>query len=320
MFVITINCFASVKSELIVYTIQAYAADWAIGPIVKKIFEQQYNCNLNYVVLDNSGTLISRLKLQKSHLKGDLVIGLDANNLSQAQKLNIFTDHNIDLSRLSLPVKWDNKQFLPYDYGFYSFVYNKNLLKNPPTSFKDIIDKNYNVIITDPRTCGTGLGLLGWFKSLYNEDSNQNWEKFTKNIVTITKSWGEAYALFLKKEADLVLAYTTSPLYHQLIENDKSYKAINFSEGNFIQIETIAKLKNSVNSDLADQFIEFVLSEKFQELTLRYNYMYPVINHPKNSKNNLDELIKQPEVKLYFAPEYIDENRNVWISEWLNIW
>ena len=35
-----------------------------------------------------------------------------------------------------MPGGWDNDTFVPFDYGYFAFVYDKNKLKNPPKSLK----------------------------------------------------------------------------------------------------------------------------------------------------------------------------------------
>ena len=49
--------------------------------------------------------------------------------------------------------------------------------------------------------------------------------------------------MFLENEADMVLSYTTSPAYHLMYEDTSKYKAANFLEGHYIQIE-IAHSRN----------------------------------------------------------------------------
>ncbi|MBQ4797209.1 thiamine ABC transporter substrate-binding protein, partial [Pectobacterium versatile] len=73
--------------------------------------------------------------------------------------------------------------------------------------------------------------------------------------VTVTKGWSEAYGLFLKGEADLVLSYTTSPAYHLIAEKKDSYAAANFSEGHYLQVEVAAQLAGSKNPQLAARFL-----------------------------------------------------------------
>ena len=56
-------------------------------------------------------------------------------------------------------------------------------------------------------------------------------------MVTFTKGWSEAYGLFMKGEADMVMSYTTSPAYHISAEKKDNYKAAAFSEGHYLHVE-----------------------------------------------------------------------------------
>lgn len=107
---------------------------------------------------------------------------------------------------------------MPFDYGYFAFVYDKSKLKNPPKSLKELVesDQKWRVIYQDPRTSTPGLGLLLWMRKVYGDNAPQAWQKLTAKTVTVTKGWSEAYGLFLKGESDLVLSYTTSPAYHIL--------------------------------------------------------------------------------------------------------
>ena len=53
----------------------------------------------------------------------------------------------------------------------------------------------------------------------------------------MTPGWSEAYGLFTKGEAPMVLSYTTSPAYHMVAENTERYQAAAFREGHYLQIE-----------------------------------------------------------------------------------
>ncbi len=79
-------------------------------------------------------------------------------------------------------------------------------------------------------------------------------KKLRPRIVTFTKGWSEAYELFLKGEADMVVSYTTSPAYHIAAEGKMNYKAAIFAEGHYLQIETMALHKTSGQANSASVF------------------------------------------------------------------
>ena len=79
--------------------------------------------------------------------------------------------------------------------------------------------------------------------SIYGDEAGDAWRKLAPKIVTVTQGWSEAYGLFLKGEADMVLSYTTSPAYHIAVEKDPNYKAAIFPEGHYLEIEVAGMTK-----------------------------------------------------------------------------
>ena len=83
--------------------------------------------------------------------------------------------------------------------------------------------------------------------------------------------------MFIEGEADMVLSYTTSPAYHLIAEEDDSKAAAIFEEGHYMQIEVAAKIAGTDQSDLADQFLDFMVSDAFQSVIPTTNWMYPAV-------------------------------------------
>ena len=131
--------------------------------------------------------------------------------------------------------------------------------------------------------------------------------------VTVTKGWSEAYGLFLKGESDLVLSYTTSPAYHILEEKKDNYAAANFSEGHYLQVEVAARTAASKQPELAQKFLQFMVSPAFQNAIPTGNWMYPVANVTLPA--GFEQLTK-PATTLEFTPAEVAAQRQAWISEW----
>ncbi len=302
-------------NTLTVYTYDSFASDWGPGPAIEKAFEAKCGCDLNFVALDDGVSILNRLRLEGSKTKADIVLGLDNNLIAEAKKTGLLTTHSVDTQALQLPNGWNDDTFVPYDYGYFAFVYNKEQLANPPKSLKELVENrdDLKVIYQDPRTSTPGQGLLLWMKSVYGDDVSQAWKQLAKKTVTVTKGWSEAYSMFLKGESDLVLSYTTSPAYHLIAENDARYGTADFSEGHYMQVEVAAKVKSSNNQQLADQFMSFILSDEFQSVIPTGNWMYPVtdVELPKG----FDSMIT-PQKSLSFSAPQVAEHRRAWIREW----
>lgn len=303
------------KPTLTVYTYDSFAADWGPGPAVKKAFEADCNCELKFVALEDGVSLLNRLRMEGKNSAADVVLGLDNNLLQAAQQTGLFAPSRIDGAKLSVPGGWQDKTFVPYDYGYFAFVYNKEKLKNPPKSLQELVngDQNWKVIYEDPRTSTPGLGLLLWMQKVFGDKAPEAWQKLAKKTVTVTKGWSEAYGLFLKGEGDLVLSYTTSPAYHLIEEKKDSYAAANFSEGHYLQVEVAGKLKAGKQPELAERFMQFMVTPAFQNAIPTGNWMYPVIKTQLPA--GFDQMTV-PQTALQYSAEEVAKQRGNWIRAW----
>ncbi len=315
----TLATFSATAAEnsLTVYTYDSFAADWGPGPVVEKAFEAHCGCDVNFVALDDGVSILNRLRLEGNNSKADIILGLDNNLMAEATKTGLLAEHSVDTSKVTLPNGWTDKMFVPYDFGYFAFVYNKEKLANPPKSLQELVESrnDLKVIYQDPRTSTPGQGLMLWMKSVYGDDATQAWQNLAKKTVTVTKGWSEAYSMFLEGESDLVLSYTTSPAYHLIAESDNKFAAADFAEGHYTQVEVAAKVKASNNQKLADEFMNFILSDEFQSAMPTGNWMYPVtdVALPQGF-----ETLTVPSKALTFSAEDVAENRKSWIREWQN--
>ncbi|KKD61901.1 thiamine ABC transporter substrate-binding protein [Grimontia sp. AD028] len=300
---------------LTVYTYDSFAADWGPGPAVKEAFEAECHCTLNLVALEDGVTILNRLRLEGKNSKADVILGLDTNLMTEAEKTGLLAPHSVDTKSVTLPDGWNNNTFVPYDYGYFAFVYDKTKLENPPKSLKELVEKrdDISVIYQDPRTSTPGQGLMLWMKSVYGDDVAGAWQQLAEKTVTVTKGWSEAYSMFLNGESDMVLSYTTSPAYHLIAEENPNFSSANFEEGHYMQVEVAAKVKSSERQELADQFMQFILSDGFQNAVPTGQWMYPVtgVELPKGFNT-----LSVPSKSLQFAPEKVADNRRNWIREW----
>ncbi len=304
----------STPNKLVIYTYESFISEWGPGPIIKKEFEKECNCELEFIGIDSSIGILGRLKLEGEETSADIILGLDANLLTTASNTNLLAKHNVNISNLELPINWSNDFFIPYDWGHFAFIYNSKILNKPPKSFTELANESsLKIIIQDPRTSTPGLGLLLWVKSIFKDQSKNIWEKLSSRIVTVTKGWSESYGLFLEGEADMVLSYTTSPAYHIIAEEEKKYKSAIFEEGHYLQIEVAAITKKGSVSPLASDFMSFILDDKFQKIIPTTNWMFPVtgVELPDTFLN-----LKKPNIVLLMDANEIEKNRKIWINEW----
>ena len=310
---------SSLRAEkLTIYTYDSFISEWGPGPIVEKIFEDKYEIDLQFIAVDSAATLLNKIILEGENTKADLVLGLDMNLFNAAEKSELFVSHNLKNinNKLTLPLNWESDIFVPYNYGYFAFVYNNKTLKNPPLSMEDLINKtDARIVIQDPRTSTPGLGLITWMKALYGDSAQNKWSQLNKKIIAVTKGWTDAYYnFFMAGEADIVLSYSTSPAAHIMFEENYDISASTFKEGNYISVEFAGILNSSKNKQMANKFLDFMISDDFQKVIPGTNIMYPVTDIEMPEAFNKLEIPKL----LQLDPKDINDNKDAWINEWLN--
>ncbi len=304
---------------LTVYTYSSFVSDWGPGPAIETAFEADCGCDLEFVGVEDGVAILSRLRLEGERTRADIVLGLDMNLVAEAEATGLLAPHGLDLGTLDAPVdaKLFGELFVPYDWGFFSFVYDSETLAAPPSSLKALVEESdTEILIQDPRTSTPGLGLLLWVREVYGDEAAAAWETLRPRIVTVTSGWSEAYGLFLEGEAPMVFSYTTSPAYHVMVEEVDRYRAAAFSEGHYMQVEVAAKVATTDQAELADRFLAFMLTPAFQGVIPTTNWMYPVRIPEDGLPPAFGDLI-EPARALITPPETIAANRGQWIDEWL---
>ncbi len=301
---------------LTVYAYDSFVSDWGPGPAVELAFEEVCDCDLQFVGAGDGAALLSRLRLEGGRSDADVVLGLDTSLMATARETGLFAPHNGVPEGLSLPIEWTDDTFLPFDWGYFAFVYDRTKLENPPASFAELIGSDTSIIIQDPRSSTPGLGLLMWVKTVYGDEAGAAWAKLSPQIVTVTKGWSEAYGMFLEGEADMVLSYTTSPAYHLIAEEDDSKAATIFDEGQYMQIEVAAKLAGSKHPELADRFLDFMLTDAFQSLIPTNNWMYPARTPETGLPEGFDAPVS-PDKALLVPVDEVPALREQALAEWL---
>lgn len=310
----TASAAAADVPVLTVYTYDSFVSEWGPGPKIEKAFEAVCGCDLRFVGQADGAALLARVQLEGARSEADVVLGLDTSLTAAAAATGLFAPHG-QTFKGDLPVAWDDPLFLPYDWGWFAFVYDRSKLAKPPASFEELAASDLKIVIQDPRSSTPGLGLLMWVKAAYGEGAAKIWQALADNIVTVTPGWSEAYGMFLAGEADMVLSYTTSPAYHLIAEGDDSKAAAAFNEGHYLQIEVAGKLASSDQPELADRFLAFIESEEFQSVLPETNWMYPARTPSAGLPKGFETLVR-PQKSLLLPADQAEALRGPALDEW----
>lgn len=309
------NAMADHESDhtLTVYTYDSFVSDWGPGPKLKAAFEKNCHCQLNFVAEEDGVSILNRLKIEGKKAKADVILGLDQALVNEAKATNLIADHQQDLTHLNPDLKWSDNAFVPYDFGYFAFIYDSTKIANPATSLKALVESDASIIYQDPRTSTPGQGLMFWMNAVFKDQTKAAWKQLASHTQTVTKGWYEGYSMFLKGGSDYVLSYTTSPAYHMIAESESKYKAAQFSEGHVAQIEVAAALKSSKQAKLAQDFLAFLVSDEAQKILPVTNWMLPVAKNVELPAQ-FDELIKPKAINLDI--DMLSKQRKPWIVDW----
>ncbi|PIE43516.1 MAG: thiamine ABC transporter substrate binding subunit [Gammaproteobacteria bacterium] len=301
------------SAGLTIYTYDSFVSEWGPGPKLEKLFEQQCQCDIKFIAAEDGVSILNRLRIEGDATKADVLLGIDDALMATAQRENLVKPHSLKLPSLVKALDWQDNLFVPFDYGYFAFVYDSTKINQPATSLKGLIESDASVIYQDPRTSTPGQGFMIWVNQVYGNGAEAAWQKLAKHTVTVTKGWWEAYSLFLQGDADYVLSYSTSPAYHVVAENKHQYKAAEFTEGHIMQVEVAALTRTAKNTELAQSFLAFLLTPEAQKIIATGNWMLPVIDGIELPAI-FSQLIKP--VKLDYDAPGFSENRAQWAKQW----
>ncbi|MCR4369076.1 MAG: thiamine ABC transporter substrate-binding protein [archaeon] len=311
----------SEKPVLTIYTYDSMVGEYGLGPVVVPRFEEQCNCEVKMLAKGDAGQVLTTLILEKDFPKADIAIGIDDSMLPQALRADVleqFTPNNIGVVPEEL--RFGKGYLTPYDYGYFAFMYDNEKVDADFSSFDGLLDSSLrdSVAIQNPRTSSPGLGLLLWSIAVYGDPGYKDfWREFRPNILAVTDSWDESAGLFAAGEAPVYHTYATSPPYYASEGKTNLVGAI-FREGHYVQIEGMGIVKGAKNRALAEQFIEFSLTEGFQKEIPTNQYMFPA-NSQVAMPEEFELYAVKPSKTLSLDPELVEEKQEEWILEWEKI-
>ncbi|MCD6442785.1 MAG: thiamine ABC transporter substrate-binding protein [Thermotogae bacterium] len=307
------------RNTLVIYTYDSFAS--GIAKVVIPKFERMYGCEVKVYSFGDAGNALMRVLMEGDKTKADILLGLDQNMIIDAFKKGIFEPYKpLNHSLIKYPEFLDERwRVVPYDFGAIAIVYDSEEVKDPPKSFRDLLDGRWrrSIIIEDPRTSSTGRAFLIWTVAVFGGDGFVDfWRKLKPNILTVTAGWDEAFQLFEAGEAPMMVSYATDGAYSYYAYKSTRYKAVIPEEGAFVQVEYAGILRFSKNKELAKRFMEFLLMDQFQSEIPLNQWMYPVTD------------VELPDVYKYAAtvekilkvdPSEVEKKMDEWINEWLNV-
>jgi thiamine transport system substrate-binding protein len=289
---------SSSSKELVIWTYDSFNSEWGPGPEVARVFEEKTGIKITWVSPGDAGEIVSRLLLEGRGANADIILGVDQNLAPRVLGSGLLEAYRpVGAENISSELVLDTGfRLTPFDYSYFAIVYDSEKLPAPPRSLEELTAPQYrqSLILLDPRTSSPGLGFFGWVKEVYGSSWQDYWRRLRPSILTVAEGWSSGYGLFTRGEAPMVLSYTTSPAYHLEYEDTEQYKAAIFTDGHALQIEAAGLLAAAKNKDNAKLFLDFMLSNDFQNIIPLTNWMYPVTDIPLPSSFRINPKSDRP--------------------------
>ena len=305
---------------------------FAIGEDVIKAFEAENNAKVSFIQSGDAGAMLNQAILTKNAPIADVIFGVDNTFLSRALESDIFEAYqSSELTNIADEFKLDpSNRALPVDYGDVCINYDKAYFTENnlavPQSFEDLAKPEYKgvLVVEDPATSSPGLAFLLATRAHFGDGYLDYWKSLKANGTVVVDEWETAYytnfsASSGKGPQPMVVSYASSPAAEVFFASepltDSPTASIVASGMCFRQIEFVGILKNMPNQALAQKFVDFMLSQEFQEDMPLNMFVYPVNKSAKLPEvfTNFAQVAENPAALSYSE---IASNRDAWIEAW----
>jgi len=304
---------------------------FAASEQIIQAFEDQNNVKVQFLTAGDAGTALNKAILAKGNPLADVFYGLDNTFLSRALVEDIFEPYDAPiLSSIPDLFKLDpQNRAIPIDYGDVCLNYDKTFFTErslpPPKNLSDLVKAEYRsmLVVENPASSSPGLAfLLATIGHFGEENYLDYWKKLVENDVLVVNDWEQAYYTEFSHYGGtrpIVVSYGSSPPFEVIFAEqpiaEPSTAVITNDRSCFRQIEFVGILKGTKNRDLAEKWLDYMLSPAFQEDIPLQMFVFPV-----NPAAKLDErfikFLAVPEETAIISPEDIASKREAWIKTW----
>jgi thiamine transport system substrate-binding protein len=308
---------------------------FVLSDAVLQQFEQANNVKVRFIKQGDAGQALTRAILTKDNPEADVIFGVDNTFMSRALEAGILEAYQpIGWADVPQEFKLDPTQHLiPIDYGDVCLNYDKAYFAEkgltPPQTLADLTKPEYKdlLVIENPAGSSPGLAFMLATVSAFGEDRWLGfWADLKKNGVKVVEDWSTAYYTEFsgssgKGPRPIVVSYASSPPAEVVFANppidQAPTAAITGPQTCFRQIEFAGVLLGAKQPDLAEKWIDFMLSVPYQADLPLNQFVYPIIPQAKlpEAFTKWSSTAQEP---ANLSPDVIAKNRDRWIEEWTN--
>jgi thiamine transport system substrate-binding protein len=306
---------------------------FAASEEVVQAFEEANDVQVTFLASGDTGAALNKAILSKDAPLADVFYGVDNTFLSRALEAEIFEPYQSP-ALANIPARFQldpENRLLPVDYGDVCINYDKAYFAENdltvPASLEDLLAPEYNglLVVENPATSSPGLAFLLATVAHFGDPGYLDfWAALRDNGLVVVNDWETAYYTNFSASSGqgpqpMVVSYGSSPpaevIFAQTPLDDAPTASIVGPETCFRQIEFVGILQGTEQRALAEKFVDFMLSEQFQEDMPTQMFVFPV-NQDAALPDEFVRYAQIPDQPAELDPAEISANREQWIQAW----
>jgi thiamine transport system substrate-binding protein len=326
---------ATQPSEAPTLTVMTHDSFAASETIIRQ-FEETNHVKLAFIKSGDSGSMLNRAVLSKDTPLADVMYGVDNAYLTRALDAGIYETYASPLLK-DIPAEFkldEQNRALPVDYGDVCINYDKAYFTQKnlslPQSLEDLAKPEYKglFVVENPAVSSPGMAFLLATIAHFGPDKYLDyWKSLRANSLVIVNDWETAYYTNFSASSGhgsqpMIVSYGSSPVAEVIFASPPLKEAITASivspDTCFRQVEFVGILKGSKQRPLAEKFVDFMLSQVFQEDMPMQMFVYPVNSHAKLPAE-FQQFAQMPEKLASVSPSEIAKNREKWVQDWSEV-
>lgn len=307
---------------------------FAVSEEIVAAFEAEHNADVVFLKVGDAGEATNKAVLAGDQPLADVFYGVDNTFLSRALDGDIFETYASPLLA-DIPDEFEldpEHRALPVDYGDvclnYDIAYFEENNLAPPANLVDLLKPEYAglLVVENPATSSPGLAFLFATIGHFGEGGYLGyWEGLMANDVRVVNDWETAFYTEFSRwggERPIVVSYSSSPPVDLIFAEEPMETPVTaavVSDGScFRQIEFVGILKGTQQRELAEVWVDYMLSIPFQEDLPLQMFVFPVNPDAKLQTEFIDFLV-EPDMTAFVSPEDIALHREEWIAAWTDL-
>lgn len=228
-------------------------------------------------VTGGSGAVVNRLEIQREQPKADVLVTLPP-FMQQAVAKGLLTDY-VSSQDKAIPDSNKGKDGAFYSFmnNYFSFIHNPKIVKNPPTTFEELLKPEFKgkIAYSNPMTAGDGMSVINLLVNLMGEDKAFEYlQKLEPSVKFHTKGTGALDVMVSRGEIEIA----NGDLQMDLADENQGGLSI---QPFFLTVEGkkpstfklpyyVALVNDGPNAEGGKKLIDFLLSKSVQEQDLDF--------------------------------------------------